>query len=99
MKKTSFLRSLALAGMVAVVSVGPAMARGDLEQQRRAASDAAYWQNKMADRSGDTHRVNATDGAMQGGNAARSDASPYPCAGCVYDNARGGYVFKPSLKR
>ena len=86
MLKSSFLRSLAIAGVVTLTATA-ALAGGDHMQQRRSAEDAAYWQG----------RNQAQNAAPQGDarNAQRemrSDVSQYPCARCVYDHARGGYV-------
>lgn len=93
--KTSLLRTLAIAGVV-VMAATPAMAKGDLVKQRRAAEDAAYWQSRIND-SGSVQRINATDSKGQAATA-RSNVSQYPCARCVYDSAQGGYVLSPSKK-
>lgn len=90
--KTSRLRTLAIIGL-AVVAANPAFAKGDLQKQRRAAEDAAYWQSQSRAQ-GNTTRINATESATQ----ARSDVSQYPCHRCIYDSARGGYVRSSSLK-
>jgi hypothetical protein len=92
MKNISRLSMLAVLGM-AVITTNPAFARGDLEQQRRAAADMAYWQgkNRQDDR---VTRINATESAAQ----VNANVSQYPCHRCTYDSARGGYVRAASPK-
>lgn len=51
MQKSSFFRSLALAGAVTLTAAGAALAGGDHMQHQRAAEDAAYWQGKPAGKS------------------------------------------------
>jgi hypothetical protein len=96
MHNVSLLRTLAVAGIVAMTIASPALAKGDLQKQRRAAQDQAYWQGKMSDNTAAAQRQS------QGGNSPEAKyqggVSQYPCAHCVYDNARGGYVFSPSRK-
>jgi hypothetical protein len=93
MQKSSFLRTLALAGVV-TLTASAALAGGDHIQQRRAAEDAAYWQGRD---SAQANTQRSADSASQGN--ARSDVSQYPCHRCVYDHARGGYVQSSSPRK
>lgn len=93
--KTSLLHTLAIAGVV-MMAASPAMAKGDLLKQRRAAEDAAYWQSRSSD-GGSVQRINAADSKGQTASA-RSNVSQYPCHRCVYDSAQGGYVPSKSPK-
>ena len=95
MQNVSYLRTLVVAGVLSAIAAGAAFAGNDLQQQRRAMQDTAYWQGRS-----DMHQPASQ--RMQGSNSPeakyQSDVSQYPCHRCVYDHARGGYVFSPSKK-
>jgi hypothetical protein len=94
MQNVSFLRTLAFAGIVTLTAASAALAGGDQIQQRRAMEDAAYWQGRNAAQANTQRGVDSSNH-----NNARSDVSQYPCANCVWDNARGGYVQSSSPRR